>query len=155
MKKEVKQSWFKAKSHEYETPDSIFVPLNREFRFTLDVAANNLNAKCESFYSKDDDGLSQDWGINVCWMNPPFGRVMKSWVKKAYESALNGATVVCLLPVRSNTVWWHEYCMRAAEIRLIRGEVKFKGHSNGLWLPLAIVVFHNKSFKPTIKSMAA
>ena len=157
MKKEVKQSWFKSKSHEYETPDSIFEPLNYEFQFTLDVAANSLNTKCVRFFSVDCDGLSQGWGNNICWMNPPFGRQMKKWVEKAYKSYLNGATVVCLLPVRSNTVWWHQYCMRSTEIRLIKGEVKFKGNENGLWLPLCIIVFnpHNKRIEPTIKSMAA
>lgn len=144
MKKQVNQSWFKAKSQEYETSDNIFVPLNNEFQFTLDVAASKRNAKCIQYYTENDNGLIQNWGQNICWMNPPFGRQMKLWVEKAYRASLNGATVVCLLPVRSNTNWWHDYCMKG-EIRFIRGEVKFKGQKNGLWLPLAIVIFKRKS----------
>lgn len=140
MKKEINQSWFKAQSQEYETPDYIFAPLDQEFHFTLDVAASIENAKCRLYFNKKEDGLSQDWGSNICWMNPPFGREMKKWVKKAYESSLKGATVVCLLPVRSNTIWWHDYCMKG-ELRFIKGEVKFKGQSRGLWLPLCIIVF--------------
>lgn len=142
MKKQVNQSWFKAQSQEYETPDYIFEPLDQEFHFTLDVAASIINAKCRLYFNEKEDGLSQDWGKNICWMNPPFGRKMKKWVKKAYESSFEGATVVCLLPVRSNTIWWHIYCMRATEIRFIKGEVKFKGQERGLWLPLCIVIFY-------------
>ena len=140
MKNEIKQSLFHAKSGEYETPDEIFNPLNEEFHFTLDVAANFQNAKCSCFFTKLDNGLIQDWGQNTCWMNPPFGRQMKLWVKKAYESSLMGATVVCLLPVRSNTNWWHDYVIKG-NIRFIRGRVIFKGQEKGLWFPLSIIIF--------------
>lgn len=136
---EVNQSWFKRIKTDYETPDYIFDPLNEEFGFTLDVAATPENAKTKRFFTKEHDGLSQKWE-GVCWMNPPFGREMKKWVKKAFDEWQTGCTVVCLLPVRSNTAWWHDYVMKG-EVRFIRGEVKFKGHNNGLWLPMAIIVF--------------
>ena len=72
MKRHVDQSWFNAKSIEYETPDSIFEPLNRDFKFTVDVAANSENTKCQHYYDENSDGLSQNWS-GVCWMNPPYG----------------------------------------------------------------------------------
>jgi len=129
---------FESKKEDWETPDSIFIPLDKEFCFTLDVCASDKNAKCDNFFSIDDDGMSQAWE-GVCWMNPPFGKQGK-WVKKAYEESLNGCIVVCLLPSRTNTNWWHDYCMKG-EIRFIKGRPKFKGAKYGLPQPLAIVIF--------------
>lgn len=129
---------FASKRQDWETPPEIFDPLNQEFGFTLDVCATDDNKKVASFFDKENDGLSKDWN-GVCWMNPPFGTQGK-WVKKAYESALGGATVVCLLPSRTNTNWWHDYCMKG-EIRFIRGRPKFKGAKHGLPQPLSIVIF--------------
>jgi len=137
---------FKSKDIEYETPDEIFVPLNKEFNFTLDVCATKQNAKCQAFYTKEDDGLNKDW-VGVCWMNPPFGKVMQKWVAKAFVESRKNATVVMLIPVRSNTNWWHKYVMQG-EIRFIRGEVTFKGHKNGLWQPMCIIVFKNNKDAP-------
>ena len=136
---DVNQNWFNRPKDNYETPDSLFKPLDDEFHFTLDVAASKENAKCATFFTKEENGLLQDWS-GVCWMNPPFGREMRKWVKKAYEEWKKGATVVCLLPSRTNTAWWHDWVMQG-EVRFIRGEVKFKGHENGLWMPMSIVIF--------------
>jgi len=136
---DVNQTWFNRSKVEYETPDEIFNPLDDEFGFTLDVCADKDNTKCELFYSKEQDSLSRKWQ-GVCWMNPPFGREMKKWVKKAYESWKEGATVVCLLPSRTNTLWWHDWVMKG-EVRFIKGEVTFKGQKNGLWMPMSIVIF--------------
>ena len=133
---------FESKKQDWETPDSIFIPLQAEFGFTLDVCATNENKKCENYFSVDDDGLTQKW-IGICWMNPPFGEQGK-WVKKAYRESKNGCIVVCLLPVRSNTNWWHDYCMKG-EIRFIRGRPIFKGAKYGLPQPLAIVIFGSVS----------
>lgn len=110
-----------------------------EFNFTLDVAATSTNTKCKKYFTVNDDGLTQNWD-GICWMNPPFGKVMKKWVEKAYKESLRGNTVVCLLPARTNTNWWHDYCMKG-EVRFIKGQVKFKGYERGLWMPMAIVVF--------------
>ena len=136
---QVEQTWFNRPKIDYETPDCIFDPLNGEFCFTLDVCALPENTKCATYYTPDINGLAQEWS-GVCWMNPPFGREMKSWVKKAFAEWGRGATVVCLLPARTNTAWWHDWVMKG-EVRFIRGEVTFKGQKNGLWMPMAIVIF--------------
>jgi phage N-6-adenine-methyltransferase len=128
---------FESNKQDWETPDSIFDPLDEEFGFTLDVCADSNNAKTQRYFTKADDGLQQKWD-GVCWMNPPFGEQAK-WVKKAYDESRDGATVVCLLPARTNTNWWHDYVM-ANEIRFIRGRPRFKGAKYGLPQPLAIVI---------------
>jgi len=127
----VKQDWI--------TPDEIFDPLNDEFHFTLDVSASPENTRCHDFFSEGDDGLTKDWN-GSCWMNPPFNK-KSQWIKKAYQESLKGATVACLIPARTNTNWFHDYCLRYGEVRFIRGRPKFKGAKHGLPQPLAIVVF--------------
>lgn len=131
---------------DWETPESMFLPLDAEFHFTLDVCANEKNKKCVLYLPEHVDALSVSWASlgtegypSRCWMNPPFGKQGK-WVKKAYEESRKGATVVCLLPARTNTNWWHDYCMKG-EVRFIRGRPKFKGAKHGLPQPLAIVIF--------------
>ena len=136
---EVKQTWFDRKKTVYETPPEIFEPLDAEFKFDLDVCAIAENAKCDIFFSPEDNGLERAWK-GTCWMNPPFGREMKNWVKKAYLEWKNGCTVVALLPARTNTAWWHDWVMKG-EQRFIRGEVKFVGYDRGLWMPMAIVIW--------------
>lgn len=132
------RSAFTSNKQEWETPDSLFVPLNNEFQFTLDVAADENNTKCSAYFTEQDDGLSKDWH-GICWMNPPY-KDKKKWIMKAYEEAQKGATVVCLVPARTNTNWWHNYCMKG-EVRFIRGRPKFKGAKHGLPQPLAIIIF--------------
>lgn len=139
----VNQSWFNRSKVEYETPPEIFEPLNKEFGFTLDVCADESNHKCREYFTKEQNGLARDWS-GVCWMNPPFGREMKKWIIKAYSEYQKGSTVVCLVPARTNTAWWHDYCMKG-EVRFIRGEVTFVGCTNGLWLPMSIVVFQHSA----------
>lgn len=134
---------FASNNQVYETPDEIFLPLKEEFNFTLDVCANQENAKCESFFDEEADGLKQFWN-GVCWMNPPFKDV-KYWIKKAYESSLNGTTVVCLVCAKTNTNWFHEYCLKG-EVRFIKGRPKFKGMQHGLPFPLAVVIFRGNLF---------
>ena len=123
----------------WATPQDTFDNLNEEFNFTLDVCANQENAKCTNYYTKEDDGLSQEWR-GICWMNPPYGREIIKWMEKAYKSSLDGATVVCLVPARTDTKWWHEYSMKG-ECRFIRGRLKFGGHKNSAPFPSAVVVF--------------
>ena len=129
---------FDSKRQDWETPAVLFDPLNNEFGFTLDVCATAENAKCKSYFTIADNGLAQVWK-GICWMNPPFGEQGK-WVHKAYQSAQEGATVVCLLPSRTNTNWWHDVCMKG-EVRFIRGRPKFVGAEHGLPQPLSVVVF--------------
>lgn len=123
----------------WATPQSLFDQINEVYHFDLDVCALPENAKCAKFFSPQDDGLSQRW-VGTCWMNPPYGRAIGKWVQKAYESAQAGATVVCLLPARTDTAWWHDYCMRG-EITFIRGRVKFGGSKSNAPFPNAVVVF--------------
>ena len=107
---------YSSKSDEWETPDELFDDLNEEFEFDLDVCANKRNAKCKLYYTEEDNALVLPWD-GVSYMNPPYGRNIKAWVEKARSEALKGNTVVCLLPARTDTKWWHENCMMAAEIR--------------------------------------
>ena len=137
---------FKSKSEEYETPNEIFEPLQKEFNLKLDVCVTHLNSKCDLFYKKEDDSLTKDWHKDGnFWMNPPFGRDLKRWVQKAYEESQKGVIGVLILPVRCNTLWWHKYIIDTkAEVRFLKGETKFVGHKRGLWLPFAIVIFNKK-----------
>ena len=131
---------FSSKTEMWETPQDFFNKYNDLYKFDLDVCASHENAKCEWFFSKQCNGLEQDWKEYVCWMNPPYGREIIKWMKKAYESSLGGATVVCLVPARTDTRWWHEYAMKG-DIEFIRGRLKFGGHKNSAPFPSAIVVF--------------
>lgn len=123
----------------WATPQDFFDDLNVEFQFELDVCALPENAKCDKYFTPEMDGLNQEWE-GVCWMNPPYGREISKWVKKAYESSLNGATVVCLLPSRTDTKWFQDYCMKG-ELRFIRGRLKFGNSKNSAPFPSVIVVF--------------
>lgn len=134
---------FSSATEEWGTPQHLFDQLDNEFNFELDVCANHENHKCERYFTKTDDGLAQDW-TGTCWMNPPYGRAIKLWMRKAYESSTGGATVVCLVPARTDTAWWHEYAMQG-EIRFLRGRLKFTtsggGEQGSAPFPSAIVVF--------------
>ena len=131
---------FTSNTDEWETPQDTFDRLNKEYGpFTLDVCADKTNFKCMAYYDKEQDGLRQPWS-GVCWMNPPYGRTIKAWMKKAYEESLKGSKVVCLVPSRTDTAWWHDYAMKG-EITFIRGRLKFGKAKNPAPFPSAIVVF--------------
>lgn len=131
---------FSSKTDMWATPDDFFQKLNAVFKFDTDVCATAENAKAENFYSPEMDGLSQDWS-GTCWMNPPYGRGIGAWVAKAHQSAKdNGATVVCLLPARVDTRWWHDFCARG-EVFFVKGRLKFGSAVNSAPFPCAIVVF--------------
>jgi phage N-6-adenine-methyltransferase len=131
---------FKSNTDEWETPIDLFESLNNEFKFNIDVCATKDNTKCSKFFTREINGLNQSWQ-GICWMNPPYGRTIGKWIKKAYESSLKGATVVCLVPARTDTSWWHDYCMKGV-IRFIRGRLKFSGHNNSAPFPSAIIIFN-------------
>lgn len=132
---------FKSETVEWETPKDLFANLNREFGFTLDVCATPANAKCARFFTKEEDGLARGWGNDICWMNPPYGRGIGRWIQKAFRAASYGATVVCLVPARTDTKWWHDYVIDQAEIRFIRGRLKFGQAKNAAPFPSVICVF--------------
>ena len=128
-----------SKTDMWSTPQAFYDDCNPIYHFDVDVCATAENALCAKFYSPEDDGLSKEWR-GVCWMNPPYGREISKWMKKAYESSLHGVTVVCLVPARTDTAWWHEYAMKG-EIEFIRGRLKFGGSKNSAPFPSAVVVF--------------
>ena len=131
---------FSSATDDWATPMHLFRQLDYEFGFDVDVCASADNAKCRRFYSKEDDGLAQDWR-GVCWMNPPYGDTIGRWMQKAYESSQQGgATVVCLVPARTDTAWWHDWAMKG-EVRFLRGRLKFGGAKDGAPFPSAVVIF--------------
>jgi phage N-6-adenine-methyltransferase len=135
--------YLRHRSTEWETPSHLFETLNREFGFTVDVCATPENAKCQTFFTKEQNGLAQEW-TGVVWCNPPYGLQLREWSRKAYESSQRGATVVCLLPNRTDTRWWHEWILPYAEIRFIRGRLKFNGVRNSAPFPSVIAVFRSR-----------
>ena len=134
---------FESATVEWPTPQDLFDKLDAEFGFTTDVAATPDNAKCKHYYTQEQDGLKQTWR-GVCWMNPPYGRAMVDWLKKAIRETWNGTTTVCLIPARTNTTWWHDLCQKYGEVRFVRCRPKFGGADHGLPQPLAIVVFRGR-----------
>jgi len=131
---------FSSKTDLWATPQDTFDKLNAEFGFTLDVCALPTNTKCHRFYTPVADGLAQDWTGNVCWMNPPYGREIGKWMRKAWEESQRGATVVCLVPARTDTAWWHDYAMKG-QIRFLLGRLKFGNAKHSAPFPSAVVVF--------------
>jgi len=141
---------FSSRRNSWETPQGLFDKLNEEFHFEMDVCATSETAKCKKYYSPEEDGLKQEWK-DVCWMNPPYGREIGKWMKKAYESALAGAIVVCLVPARTDTSWWFDYCAKG-EIRFIKGRLKIWRFKECSAVPSAIIVFSPDSlFKSILK----
>lgn len=132
---------FSSKTDEWETPQAIFDALNEEFKLEVDVCANTKNHKLPMWFSPEEDGLSKDWSGSRCWMNPPYGREIGKWIEKA---ARGGAEiVVALLPARTDTRWWHDHIQGKAEVRFIKGRLKFGGHKNSAPFPSAIVIFRS------------
>lgn len=129
----------------WSTPQNLFDRLNERWHFDLDECATPANAKCARYYTERQDGLALAWR-GTCWMNPPYGRTIGRWMKKAYESAKAGATVVCLVPARTDTAWWHDYAIKG-EVEFLRGRLKFGGHKNSAPFPSAIVTFHPRHLK--------
>jgi phage N-6-adenine-methyltransferase len=136
---------FMSEKMDWATPQELFDRLNQEFYFTLDVCALPENAKCKRYFSPKEDGLQQKW-TGVCWMNPPYGREIEQWMQKALQESERGATVVCLVPARTDTEWWHKYALHG-EIRFIRGRVKFQGANATAPFPSAIVIFRDQWWK--------
>ena len=129
----------------WATPQWLFDALNKEFGFTLDPCSDGENAKCKKFYTTSENGLLRDWGTETVFMNPPYSEC-DAWMRKALGSAIEGATVVCLVPSRTDTDWWHRYAMKG-EIRLLRGRLKFGAATDPAPFPSAIVVFRPREFK--------
>lgn len=136
--------------NDWETPWKLFDELNNEFHFTLDPCASDTNHKCDKYFTKKDDGLLKDWAGNNVFVNPPYGREIGKWVKKSFEESLKPNTkVVMLIPARTDTSYFHDYIYHKAELRFIRGRIKFEinGDNKGgcATFPSMIVIFKGES----------
>jgi site-specific DNA-methyltransferase (adenine-specific) len=149
----IDEALFSSESTEWITPHWLFNALDKEFKFDLDPAATDETAKCDLYFTKDDDGLVQEWyvrdEVDSVFVNPPYGRAISDWVAKAYLESQRGATIVLLLPARTDVAWFHDYILGKAEIRFLRGRLKFLIHTqdipfketNPAPFPSMIVVF--------------
>ncbi len=136
-----KDVMWSSKTEEWSTPQNIFDVLNREFNFTLDPCATHKNHKCDTYYTKEDNGLAQSWAGHSVFMNPPYGNEISKWVRKAWLSAQKPLTkVVCLLPARTDTRWFHKYCA-SGEIWFIKGRLRFGGAKTSAPFPSMVVIF--------------
>lgn len=147
MASKLTKAMFSRESDEWETPQDLYDALNLEFKFSLDAAATQENRKCLHYISRESDALTAPWfdivGTKPIWLNPPYSKI-RQFMEKAYREAEKGCTVVCLIPSRTDTRWWHDYVMKAQEIRLIKGRLKFGGSTNSAPFPSAIVIFRGK-----------
>lgn len=144
MNKQTMSTMMSSKKMDWQTPKEFFNKLNKEFNFTLDPATDGTNALCTKFFTEAQDALAQSWKGEVCYVNPPYGRQLKNWVRKAYEESKDpNTTVVMLIPARPDTNYWHEYVMHSSEIRFVRGRLKFGGGNttDPAPFPSAVVVF--------------
>ena len=142
---------FTSKTADWETPQDFYNELDRKFNFDLDPCSTKKNAKCVNFFTKKDDGLNRVW-LHITnlgnirsrvFMNPPYGREIGKWVEKAHDEVKEKNTnfVVALLPARTDTKWFHDYIYNKAEIRFLKGRLKFGGSKNSAPFPSMIVIF--------------
>ena len=125
---------FSSQKMDWGTPDAVYDLLDKEFMFDFDPCPSNPQF----------DGLVCEWGESN-FVNPPYGREITKWMAKGFEEWKNGKTVVFLVASRTDTKWWHDYCMKATEIRFIKGRLKFKGALSSAPFPSAIIIFKGKS----------
>ena len=151
MTDKARKTLHSSKSVEWGTPQEFFDQYNKIYNFDLDVCATPELAKCKKFFSPKDDGLSKDWK-GKCWMNPPYGREIKKWVKKANEEIINGNAeiIVALLPSRTGSGWFQDYVLFTdqkvrVQIEFIRGRLKFKGAENSAPFDSVIVIYKQEA----------
>lgn len=139
--------FYMSRSNNWSTPQWLFDLLDNEFHFNLDPCADSVNHKCDYFFDVDVDGLSQDWGGFRVFCNPPYGKEIGKWVKKCYLESLKPNTVVVLLiPSRTDTSYFHDYIYHRAEIRFLRGRIKFGDSKFGAPFPSMVVIFRSMEF---------
>ena len=137
----INDSLFSSEKHDWETPDEFFLGLNKRFSFEIDLAASKQNAKLDKFYTKEDDALTKDWKL-ISFLNPPYGRSINKWVEKSFhESTKWGSTIVMLIPARTDTIYFHEYVMRAKAIYFVKGRLTFVGAPSAAPFPSMVVEF--------------
>lgn len=140
----INQGLFSSNSNEWATPKAFFAALDAEFHFDLDPCATPENAKCKNFYTIEDDGLTKKWGGSRVFCNPPYGREISKWVKKAYEESRYCEVVVMLIPARTDTSYFHQWIYHKAEIRFVRGRLHFNESKQGAPFPSMVVIYDNR-----------
>lgn len=138
----INKALFSSDNTVWETPKDLFKELDEEFKFTLDPCCNEENKKCSKYYTEKDNGLIQDWSNDIVFMNPPYGKSISLWISKAYQESLKGTKVVALLPARTDTKWFHNYVLGKAEIRFIKGRLKFGNSINSAPFPSMVVIWN-------------
>jgi phage N-6-adenine-methyltransferase len=132
---------YSSATDEWPTPQAFFNKLNRRYRFTLDPCATPENAKCPLYFTKEQDGLAQDWGSHRVFCNPPYGREIAQWARKCFEASQRGALVVLLVPARTDTRWFHDSVQDKAEVKFIRGRVRFGSADSCAPFPSMLATF--------------
>ena len=141
---------FSSATNEWATPQEFYNKINKVYNFTLDPCCTKESAKCDTYFTQEDNGLSKSWKGHTVFMNPPYGREIKDWIAKAHKEAEQpGTMVVCLIPAEQIHRYWHEHCMNAAEIILIKGRLSFGDGKGSAPFPSALVVFSNSVIKKT------
>ena len=147
---------YSSESNEWYTPKWLYDRLDKEYNFTLDPCATKESAKCDKYYTIEDDGLEQSWANETAFVNPPYGNAIKYWVEKAYRESLRGAVVVMLIPSRTETQYWHDYIMKYAhKVMFFNKRIKFERlneETNSAPFPSALVVFDNSKPKNTLET---
>lgn len=139
----INKALFSSDNEVWSTPQFFYDELNKEFGFNLDPCANSENAKCDKYFTKEQNGLIQDWGGYTVFCNPPYGRKISDWVEKCYKEAQKPNTsVVMLIPARTDTKYFHEFIYhKVEEIRFIKGRLKFGDSKNSAPFPSMVVIF--------------
>lgn len=148
-----------SRTDNWATPQKFFNTLDNEFQFTLDAAASAGNAKCAYYFNRRQNGLLQDWGTHSVFLNPPYGRCIAEWAEKSLDAARRGATVVMLLPARTDTAWYHDIgLLPETEVRFVRGRVKFGGSKYAAPFPSMVLVLrprHRRNVRRKFLSIRA
>lgn len=135
-------------SAEWSTPQDFFDKLDAEFHFTLDPCSTDENAKCRKHFTKEQNGLAQDWTGETVFCNPPYGREIWKWCRKCYLHATGGGTEVMLVPVRTDTGWFHDWVYGKAEIRFVRGRLHFNGSKQPATFPSMVAIYRKREVMP-------
>lgn len=137
------KSMVSSKNNKWETPWRFFNELKKEFDFTLDPCAEKSTAKCENYFTEENDGLTKDWSKDIVFMNPPYGGHTGDWIKKALDESRKGAIVVCLIVSSTDRSYWHDFIFPyASEVRFIRGRIKFGTSKFTAPFASAVVIFN-------------
>lgn len=139
-------SLYSSEKMDWGTPKKLFDKLNNYFGFTLDPCSSDENKKCEKHYTVHDDGLTKDWSKDIVFMNPPYGRIMSDWIKKAYEESLKGSTIVCLVPSRTDVKWFHNYVYGKSDIVFLDKRLEFEGSNNKAPFPSMLVIYNSNKY---------